>query len=49
MFKFIRRLAGIVALTMLSFRAVGSFLSWVEKQEDGPQNVWVDEDEFEDA
>lgn len=49
MFKFIRRLAGVVALTILSFRAVGSFLSWVEKQEDGPQNVWVDEDEFEDA
>lgn len=49
MFKFIRRLAGVVALAMLSFRAVGSFLSWVEKQEDGSQNVWVDEDEFEDA
>lgn len=49
MFKFIRGVAGFVALVMLSFRAVGSFLSWVEKQEDGPQSVWVDEDEFEDA
>ncbi|CAB4660422.1 unannotated protein [freshwater metagenome] len=49
MFKFFRRMAGIVALAMLSFRAIGSFLSWIEKQEDGPQNVWVDEDEFEDA
>ena len=49
MFKFARRVAGIVALTMLSFRAVGSFLSWVERQEDEPQSVWTDEDEFEDA
>jgi hypothetical protein len=49
MIKFVRRTAGLVALTMLSFRAVASFLSWVEKQEDGPQSVWVDEDEFEDA
>ena len=49
MFKFVRRIVGIIALTMLSFRAVGSFLSWVEKQEDAPQNVWVDEEEFEEA
>jgi hypothetical protein len=49
MFKFIRRVTGVIALAMLSFRAVGSFLSWIEKQEDGPQSVWVDEDEFEDA
>ncbi len=49
MFKFARRVAGVVALTMLSFRAVGSFLAWVEKQEDEPQSVWTDEDEFEDA
>lgn len=49
MLKVARRIAGIVALTMLSFRAVGSFLSWVEKQEDEPQSVWSDEDEFEDA
>ncbi|CAB4666797.1 unannotated protein [freshwater metagenome] len=49
MFKFARRLVGFITLTVLSFRAVGSFLSWIEKQEDGAQNVWVDEDEFEDA
>ncbi|MEI6843864.1 MAG: hypothetical protein WCK79_01025 [Actinomycetes bacterium] len=49
MLKFARRLVGVLTLAVLSFRAVGSFLSWMEKQEDGPQNVWVDEDEFEDA
>lgn len=49
MFKLLRRVASVLALAILSFRAVGSFLSWIEKQEDGPQNVWVDDDEFEDA
>jgi hypothetical protein len=49
MFKFARRASGVVVLTILSFRAVGSFLSWVDRQEDGPQSVWTDEDEFEDA
>ena len=49
MLKFFRRVAGLAALAMLSFRAVGSFLSWIEKQEDGPHSVWSDEDEFEDA
>lgn len=49
MIRFVRRIAGVLALVVLSFRAVGSFLSWVEKQADGPQSVWVDEDEYEDA
>jgi hypothetical protein len=39
----------VVVLAMLSFGAVGSFLSWVERQEDAPQSVWTDEDELEDA
>jgi hypothetical protein len=33
----------------LAFRAVGSFLSWIEKQDDNPAEAWVDEDEFEEA
>jgi hypothetical protein len=49
MFKFLRRVSGVVVLAMLSFGAVGSFLSWVERQEDAPQSVWTDEDELEDA
>jgi hypothetical protein len=48
-FKLVRRVSGVVVLTMLSFGAVGSFLSWVERQADGPQSVWTDEDELEDA
>lgn len=49
MFKALRRMVSVIALAMLSFRAVGSFLSWIEKQEDSPHGVWIDEDELEDA
>ena len=40
---------GAFAVIAIAFRAVGSFLSWVEKQDDSPSDAWVDEDEFEDA
>jgi len=32
--KAIRRLLATVTVGILAFRAVGSFLSWVEKQDD---------------
>ena len=47
--KAIRRLAAVATMAILAFRAVGSFLSWVEHQEDSVADTWVDEDEFEDA
>jgi hypothetical protein len=47
--KAIRRLLAGITVTILAFRAVGTFLSWVEKQEDSTADAWVDEDEFEDA
>jgi hypothetical protein len=28
---------------------VGSFLSWIEHQEDTVADTWIDEDEFEDV
>jgi hypothetical protein len=34
---------------LLAFKAVASFLSWIEKQEDSEVDAWIDEDEFEDA
>lgn len=49
MLKAIRRLFAGLAFFVLAFKAVGSFLSWVEKQEDTPATVWSDDDEFEDA
>jgi hypothetical protein len=47
--KIIRRLLGAFAVLAIAFRAVGSFLSWIEKQDDNPADAWVDEDEFEEA
>jgi hypothetical protein len=47
--KLIRRVAALATLVVLSFKAVGSFLSWVEKQEDSPATIWAEDDEFEDA
>jgi hypothetical protein len=47
--KAIRRLLAGITVTILAFRAVASFLSWIEKQEDSTADAWVDEDEFEDA
>lgn len=45
----LRRIFAAVTVAILAFRAVGSFLSWVEHQEDSVADTWVDEDEFEDA
>lgn len=47
--KLIRRVAAVATFVVLSFKAVGSFLSWVEKQEDSPATVWAEDDEFEEA
>ena len=47
--KALRRVLAAITVTILAFRAVGTFLSWIEKQEDSTADAWVDEDEFEDA
>ncbi len=47
--KALRRLIAAFTVAILAFRAVGSFLSWVEKQDDSNTDAWIDEDEFEDA
>ena len=47
--KAFRRLIAAITVGILAFRAVGSFLSWVEKQDDTSTDAWVDEDECEDA
>ena len=49
MVKVFRRVFAAVTVAVLAFRAVGSFVSWVEHQEDSVADTWVDEDEFEDA
>jgi hypothetical protein len=47
--KALRRLIATITVALLAFRAVASFLSWIEKQEDSEVDAWIDEDEFEDA
>ena len=47
--KAIRRLIAAVTVALLAFRAIGSFLSWVEKQDDSETDAWVDEEELEEA
>jgi hypothetical protein len=47
--KALRRIIAAVTVAILAFRAVGSFLAWIEKQDDSSTDAWIDEDEFEDA
>jgi hypothetical protein len=47
--KALRRTLAAITLALLAFRAVGSFLSWVEKQDENETDAWIDEDEFEEA
>jgi hypothetical protein len=49
MFKVFRRIVAAVTVVLLAFRAVGSFLSWVEHQEDTVADTWVDEDELDNV
>jgi len=49
MVKFIRRVFAALTVAVLAFRAVGSFLSWIEHQEDTSANAWIDEEEYEDV
>jgi hypothetical protein len=47
--KMIRRFLAALMIAAVAFRAVGSFLSWIEGQEDSSAEAWIDEDEYEDA
>lgn len=49
MIKALRRTATAIAVSLMAFKAVGSFLSWVERQEETPAESWIDEDEFEEV
>ncbi len=49
MFKAIKRFVGVVGVALLAFRAIGSFLSWVDKQDEPKVDAWIDEQESEVA
>jgi hypothetical protein len=45
--KIFRRILAVFALIAVAFKAVGSFLSWAQRQDDAPADAWIDEDEDE--
>ncbi len=47
--KALRRILAAITVAILAFKAVGSFLSWIEKQDDSNTDAWIDEDEYEEA
>lgn len=47
--KAFRRVVAAFTMVALAFKAVATFLSWIEKQETSEVDAWIDEDEFEDA
>jgi hypothetical protein len=47
--KLFRRILAAVTVVLLAFKAVATFLSWVEKQDETEVDAWIDEDEFEEA
>lgn len=47
--KIVKRLLAAAAVVVLAFKGVASFLSWVERQDDQPAEVWLDEDELDSA
>lgn len=48
MFKVVRRILALFALIAVAVKGVFSFLSWVEKQDDSAESIWVDEEELEE-
>lgn len=49
MLKAIKRFVGVIGVALLAFRAIGSFLSWVDKQDETEVDAWIDEEELEEA
>ena len=49
MLKAIKRFVGVIGVALLAFRAIGSFLSWVDKQDETQVDAWIDEEVSEVA
>lgn len=49
MFKVLKRLLALFAFLAVTFKGIFSFLSWVEKQDDPSESLWVDEEELEEV
>lgn len=48
MIKAFRRVTALVALLIVAAKGALSFLSWVEKQDEG-QSVWSEDEELEES
>ena len=49
MVKVFRRVFAAVTVAVLAFRSLGSFLSWVERQDDQPAEAWLDEEDLDES
>lgn len=49
MFKALKRVIALFALVAVAVRGIFSLLSWVEKQDDPAESLWVDEEELEEV
>lgn len=49
MFKALKRVVALLAFVAVAIRGIFSFLSWVEKQEDPSESLWVDSEELEEV
>lgn len=47
--KALRRILAAIAVVLIAFKAVVTFLGWVDRQDETAVDAWIDEDEFEDA
>ena len=49
MFKVVRRITAITALSLISMKAMSEFMSWLSRQDDAPAETWIDEEELEEV
>ncbi len=49
MFKERKRIVALFAFLAVTLKGIFSFLSWVEKQEDPSESLWIDEEELEEV
>ncbi len=49
MFKAIRRIAAILALFLVAIKSAMSLITWIGKQEEDNESLWMDEEELEEV
>jgi len=49
MLKTIRRIAAILALFLVAIKSAMSLITWIGKQEEDNESLWMDEEELEEV